>query len=124
MNNSQSWVAIPAEGLRLRRCCIESSGKRGQIMLEVEGHVPMHIGMSHSISFSSLSGVKQQLKALDDVSVLLTLEPADKPVRVTEAKILYWPHEPVEECFATAQQDTKWDPNTCFDVRLGFQVEE
>lgn len=124
MKTSQTWVAIPAEGLRLRRCHIESSGKRGKITLEVEGHVPMRIGMSNSISFSAMNGVTQQFKALDDVSVSLTIEPVGKPVRVIEAKILYWLEEPVEECFATARQETKWDPCACFDVRLGFQAEE
>lgn len=124
MKTSQTWVAIPAEGLLFRRCHIESSGKRGEIVLDVEGHVPMHIGMSRCISFSSMSGVMQQLVTLDDVGVSLTLEPADKPVRVIEAKILYWLDEPVEECFARARQRTKWDPRACFDVRLGFQVEE
>ena len=123
MSTSPQWIALPVEGARLQSCRIESSAKDGELTLRVDGHVLVHIGLSSSISFSSMNGVKQRFVAIDDNWIELVIEPADKPVRVVEAKIDYWLDEPADESFAEAMQETKWDLPACFDVRLGFELE-
>ena len=117
------WIPLPVEGSRLERCYIETSGKEGEMIVKVDGHVPVRVGVGGDVSFSSLGGVQQWLHAIDDNRVGLLIEPGDRPVTLVEAKIAWWLDEPWQECFAEALREAEWDLAVACDIRLGFKCE-
>ena len=79
-------IPLPVEGSRLERCYIETSGKKREMLVKVDGHVAVRVGVGGDVSFSSLGGVQQWLHAIDDDRVGLLIEPGDRPLEHDHAR--------------------------------------
>lgn len=117
----ENWLSLPIEGARFESCFIEHSGKRGNMIMLVEGFPPLHMEISHHVRFGSLDGIQQRLLALDDVNVGLLLFPHEGcAVRLIDAKVDYWikDENAGEELRAPAEGD--WELRAAFDLKLAF----
>jgi hypothetical protein len=119
------WVPTRARGCFLKRLRIESCGKRGRIIFELADGSTMRCALSNRVELTSMNGVRQSFRSLDDVNVELVLEPEDgRRILIESADVDYWladeyPDEPIPNTIEKLEE-----LKTAFDFRIGFRCVE